>query len=198
MTFIHKRLDIQRNYFVVIFLILQVLFRGQDVLAQEEKIIQQLEQFIRPVESKIMANEYYLNEHKINAKRFSLHQPGYFQYFERYYFTPDKRPGKNREILLKSVITRIEKEEKIYFRKYIFDDEAQLIYYTEREADVAEAPQNETRVYIYKNQLIKYMSNAAEEDKNQEALRQKTVAILDEALQYQQKFKEQMQNIQYY
>ena len=197
MTFIHKQLSNEWQILTFVIIFLHIFIIPKITFAQSNSV-QKIDQMTGYVESKITDNEYYLNEYKINSKRYSLHQPGYFQYFERYYYTQDKRPNKDRSILLKAVVTVREKEEVIYMRKFIYDDDSNLIYYIERKSRVSTAPDNEVRIYFDQEKLIKYMINNQDEIGLATVPQNHISTVINESSRYLKKFKEQMQEIQFY
>ena len=197
MTFIHKQLFKKGQIMTFIVIFLHVPFMPKTLLAQENTV-QEIDQMTGYVESNITDNAYYLNEYKINSKRYSLHQPGYFQYFERYYYAQDKRPDKDRSVLLKAVVTVREKEEVVYLRKFIYDDDSNLIYYIERKSRVSTAPDNEVRIYFNQGELVKYMINDQDEIGLATVPQDHITTVVSESSRYMKKFKEQMQQIQFY
>ena len=197
MTFIHKQLFKEGQVFAFVIIFLHVLIIPKILIAQSNTV-REIDQMTGHVESKITDNAYYLNEYKINSKRYSLHQPGYFQYFERYYYTQDKRSNKDRSILLKAVVTVREKEEVVYLRKFIYDDDSNLIYYTERKSRVSTAPDNEVRIYFDQGKLVRYMINDQDEIGLATVPQNHISTVVNESSRYLKKFKEQMQQIQFY
>ena len=197
MTFIHKQLN-QRVQIIVLIAITLHLICLQNKTYAQPSLVQQIDQMTGLVESRITENEYYINEHKINSKRLSLHQPGYFQHFERYYYALDKRSDRDRSILLKAVVTIQEKEEMVYLRKFIYDDDSKLIYYIERMSKVSTAPENEIRIYFQEGKLVKYMINDQDEIGSGTIPQDQIAAVVKQSSKYLQKFKEQMQGIQFY
>lgn len=113
--------------------------------------------------NKIEKGEFFLNEYRINANRFTLDESDYFQNFEKYYYILDKREGKNNNPILKAVIVRKEKEKINYYYEYIFDNDNDLVFYSEqKQSETSLIAQDKVKIYFQKETILKWFKNDVE------------------------------------
>ncbi len=149
----------------LIFLIIYfVFFNFNFVFSQKTNFSdwKEIEKHQRFVINQIEKKEYYLNEYKINSNRFALHQPTYFQYFERYFYTFDRRENPPKT-LLKAIISRKERNKTNFYKEYILDNDGNLIYYFEQEQpETSSQPLLKLKIYFFENKVIKSFKNDKE------------------------------------
>ncbi len=182
-----------REFLIIWMSLLFCCLGSARALAQEEAI-RKIEENYRRVERNILNQEYYLDEYKVNATRFSIHQPGYFQYLEKYYYNFGNPPGTSKIPLIKAIITRKEREEVIYLKKYIYDEQGQFIFYSESETRVAQAPLGEIRAYFHEEELLHWMVGDQVSSASQN-LKTQASEIVSQAQHLKTKFAEHLEAI---
>lgn len=122
----------------------------------------EIERHQRFVMTQIEKKEYYLNEYKINANRFNLHQPAYFQYFERFFYTFDRRENPPKT-LLKAMISRKERNKINFYKEYVLDNDGNLVYYYEQEQpETSSLATKKLKIYLFNEKVIKAFKNDKE------------------------------------
>ncbi|MCU0443894.1 MAG: hypothetical protein MUE85_03180 [Microscillaceae bacterium] len=141
----------------------------------------------------IEKREFHLNELKFNANRFATHQAEYFQRFEKYFYTIDRRDAQAPKALLMAVIIRIEKDRTQYHREYNFDKTGDLVYYTEQQIESNSPPQSRLKVYFSQGKVLKWSEgdNYSMVDMSDYPSSQ-TQAIINNATKYYKKFAQQI------
>lgn len=155
----------------------------------QAEMVQAIEQSYQRVKNGIQKQQYHQNEYKINSQRFSLHQPGYRQYYESYYYTFDKRPEMNQKPLIKAVFIQSIKEETKYLKEYIYDNEGNFIYYSQKVLEDARVL-DEVRLYIHQQKLIKWLR-----EDGSTSLQIPLAPILEKAAKYKEKFAWQLSQV---
>lgn len=161
----------------------------------QDPILQNIERARNYIKRNIQIREYHTNEIKFNSKRYSLHQPGYFQLFETYYYSLGKPNSKNQDPHLSAVQIREEREEKKYLKEYLYDHTGNFVFYSERELDGAEVL-SEVRIYVHEGEIIKKLQK-----KGHKKLRQAQESVpegqklADKAKYYQFRFKAQFETL---
>jgi outer membrane protein assembly factor BamE (lipoprotein component of BamABCDE complex) len=159
----------------------------------------EIEKECRYILNKIEKKEFLLNEYRVNANRFALDEPNYFQVFEKFYYIFDKRERKNNNIVLKAIIIRKEKDRVNYYQEYLFDNQGDLIYYLEqKQAETSLVPQDKLKIYFHKEETLKWFKNENELKDKTEQLEGKTKKIWLDVKKLKQKFKndiEKMNNL---
>ncbi len=158
-------------FFSLFFYFLQI--KTSQIFAQKNlSDWKEIEKHQRFVMNQIEKKEYFLNEYKVNANRFALHQPIFFQYFERYFYTFDQRNA-SKNTLLKAIISRREHNKINFYREYVLDNEGNLIYYYEQEQpETASLATKKLKIYFFNQKNIKIIKN----DKEVSALPEKEIA----------------------
>jgi hypothetical protein len=171
-----------------------LLLSSPCLLAQEANLAS-IDKECELVKSKIQQGEFHVNEFKINSNRFSLHQPGYFQYFEKYFYMFDPRPDKKKALILKSVVLNVDKDGVNYYKEYVFDNESHLIFYFEQQKDSTNIPFNKQKIYVQNQKVIHIVQEGKAPDPN-ETHEAQIKQLLKTAQNLQEKFKEQFHSVQ--
>lgn len=172
-----------------------ILF-GCNFLASGQEEIKKIDATYQYVMKNIEKREYLLNEYKINATRFALHQPEYFQYFEKYFYMFDKRPESLKKPIIQAVITRNEKEGTVYYKEFIFDIDGNISFYFEQQMpNGAMTPIKKIKLYIFENKIVKWLQGDVEITDKTEFPSAKSKEVLDNAIKYKEKFDKQFAEI---
>jgi hypothetical protein len=178
------------RYLISIFLSLFSNF----LWAQTDKL-KEVEAMCRYTMQMIEKREYHLNEVRFNSNRFSMHDKGYFQHLVKYYYTQDRKNPEIPSFLLKSVVTRTEKEDKNYYKEWVFDNDNQLVYYAEHWQLLRSLPKDRVRVYFYQGQVLKWIEDEGFEVPQEDQSLEKKKSILTSAEKHLQKFKKQLAEV---
>jgi hypothetical protein len=172
---------------------LLILLLGFNWGFAQENDLKNAEETQKYIANHIEKREFHLNELKFNANRFAIHEAEYFQRFEKYFYTIDRRNLSQPKALLMAVIIRIEKNRVNYHREYNFDQNGNLVYYTEQEIEAGNTPQNRLKVYFNQSKVLKWsegdnhsMTDISDYSPNQVKI------LLDNAHKYHKKFEMQM------
>lgn len=157
----------------------------------QDTVLLNIEQTYNYIKRNIQIREYHTNEIKFNSKRYSLHQPGYFQLFETYYYSFDKRSPQSQNPQLCAVLVREEREEKKYLKEYLFDHLDNFVFYSEKELDGA-VVLSEVRVYLHEGKVIKRLQKKGHKNlRESRESSQEAQKLYDKAKFYQGRFKTQ-------
>lgn len=165
-------------------------------LSAQENDLANTEQLVNYVLEHIEKGDYYKNELNFNAQRFSLHQPGYFQQNEIYYYTFDQLSGDPNIIILKALVFKLEKDEVSYLKKFIYDNAGKLIFYQEEQKDQSNQPSNRLNVYISNGNAIKWLEEDNLFVSDAVLSKKKLTEIQQESAVFTKKFEEQIKEIQ--
>ncbi|TAE73734.1 MAG: hypothetical protein EAZ85_06295 [Bacteroidetes bacterium] len=139
--------------------------------------------------NKIEKGNFFLNEYRINANRFALDEPDYFQNFEKYYYTLDKREGKNNKPILKAIILRKEKNKVNYYYEYFFDNNSEFIFYSEqKQSETSLVAQDKIKFFFQKEIVLKWFKNESEMKDKSEDPQNKVDKILKDVKKMKKKF----------
>lgn len=159
-------------------------------LAQIE-LARSIEQDYQRIKSSIASQRFHQNEYKVNSQRFSLHQPGYRQHYVSYYYTFDQRPENDQKPLIKAVFVQSIKEETKFLKEYIFDNEGNFIYYSQKVMEESKML-DEVRLYIHNDEIIKVLREVGLENAELPF-----DSILQKAGRYKEKFKTQLSQVNF-
>ncbi|NJO01895.1 MAG: hypothetical protein HC880_09545 [Bacteroidia bacterium] len=158
--------------------------------------IRQIDEVYNLVQLNIERQAYLQNEFKINAERFSLHQPGYFQHFELYHYAIDRRPGAAQKPLLKAVFIRTDKEDTQHLKEYIFDNDGNCVVYGEKEI-TANLTQGEARIYLHEGKIIRWLQENVVQAQGTTEAQHKLQEIQALVQKYQDRFQKQISVVQF-
>lgn len=126
-----------------------------EIQAQNEEI-KEIEKIVQYVKKNIQRQEYYLNEFNINANRSDIHQTGYFQHLERYFYTFDKRKKTDHHPILQAIIVTTERDGVSYLNEYVYDIHSNLVYYFEQQKDKSQLPAKKLKIYLSEGSVVKW------------------------------------------
>ncbi len=162
------------------------------ILSAQNADYNAIEKECRYTLNKIEKGDFFLNEYRINANRFALDatsNPNHFQNFEKYYYTLDKREGKNNNPILKIIIVRKEKEKINYYYEYIFNNESGLIFYSEqKQSETSLVAQDKIKIYFQSETALKWFKNEVEIKDKTEQPQNKINKILKDTKKMKNKF----------
>jgi hypothetical protein len=171
------------------------VFAQQDTAEDALKHAQETQRYVN---DHIERKEFLLNEFKVNATRYSLHQPGYFQHLETYFYTFDKRESTLHQPLLQSVILRTEKGGVSYFKEYIFDNDGNCIYYAEMQREEGKPTGNRLKIYLGKEKALRWLREEREIADQSEKPESKVLQIMNDSKKMKLKFSAQFSDIQFH
>jgi hypothetical protein len=160
--------------------------------------LERAEETYRYVNDQIERKEYLINEFKINANRLDLHEAGYFQHWERFFYVFNKKLNTPHQPLLQAVVIRTEKQGVNTFQEYIFDTAGNCVFYSEMQRAEGEIDGVKLKIFLHQGKSIKWLKQDEEVIDKSEKPESKILQINNEVKKLKQKFLNQFADIQFH